>query len=454
MQMNLKRLVGFFFRTFILFSLPLFIQSFAHARETIGFGYEEDLTSPRLIFDVRDEFTGARISDSEIQISGDAVKIVSVKREGYAEVMIAGLKTGKLTVFLKPTGSLGSQAIVSGDLQNYLPLLPGNVDGGLILRTLGVTDLLSLNPDTLMSPLKDTIQLVGPREIPSNLVFPDQRIGLVIRLNKPTYRLPMSSYRKGRIVAIHAAIPTTSLLSLPSSPKAADLANVLSARKIGWTEELSPTESVTKPIAFSTNVDRKISLVVPKPPFPADLYGLNFLDLQSDRQSLLTSDVKALKQGTYEAAGVNTISLGVVTSLPNGASQKVVAAALANDGDQISVNILAHEAQVTAPEFMPVEVLARAFPKVMKVKAPAKGMIIVSLQEKTSADGNFGKQIFVLPGAGEVSVPLQDLSATMKASRYSVSRLEFDDGYQPNHFEGGEVAKNLKRFTFSGSDLD
>ena len=433
----------------------------SQARETIGFGYVENLVSPALNVEVRDEFTGTVIPDPEVTTSGDALKIVSVRRAGYTEVIVAGLKKGKLTVYLKPVGATGSQALLTGVVQNYLPLLSGNVDGGLVLRTLGVSDLLSLNPDTLLSPLKDTIKVLGSREVPSNLVFPDQRIGGIFLLNKPIYRLPMSSYRKTRMVAIQAAIPTGSLMSLPSPPKATDLVNLLNARKIGFTEELSPTGTVTKNIPLTTNVDRRSILEVATPNFPSDIFGLNLIDLTSDRQSLIASDVKAVKEARRArgADAVNEISLGSLSVVPAGGTQKIVAAAIGEKGNLLSVSILPGSlpggaGRVKAPTFLGPAILPKgALPKEYPVTGVERGIMILSLQEPSSPDGNFGKQVFVLPSMGTFSIPVQALALGMKVDRFTVSRLEFDEAFDSKKFEAGEVVKNLSRFTFSNTDI-
>lgn len=430
----------------------MFFSATCNARETIGFGYKENPNSNSLSINVIDEFTGLPLLDAEINQNS---KYVSVKRNGYTDVIIFGLNNGDLTVYLKPTASFGAQAEYSGQLTDYLPQVSGSVDGGLVLRSLGVSDLLALNPDTLMSPLKDTIQALGSRDIPSNLVFPDQRIaGGLLRLNKPTYRLPMSTMRTSRLVSLEASIQTSSLLGLPSKPRAADFVNLLNARKMGFTEEFTPTGSANKNIALTTAIDQKCTLSVPAADFPSDLFGLNTIDLKSDSQSFMPTDVKALKVGTYDETKSSLISLLAPSKLPSGSSMKVVAAALSENGTTISVSILPFSQSVKAPPFLKSEHLKDGpIPSQMTLKSGNLQIVNLSLFEKTDATGVYGKQIFILPNAKEVTLNLKEFTADLKVSRISLERLEFNSAFNPNDFEAGEVVNKLSQFTFSGMNV-
>lgn len=426
-------------------------------KESVGFSFLPGAARDLRGVDVAvvDEFTGTTLGDARIEVTGSGARTVTVTRPGYTALTVYGVKAGQMKVFLKPVPALATDAIANGKLTNGLPGLSGHVDGGLILRSLGISDLLTLNMDSLLSPLKDTIQLLGPRQIPSNLVFPDQRVGLVIRLNKPIYRLPVSTARRVRLLGVQAAIHATSLLEMPSRPDPVFFANLLKLRKIGWTSELSPTGNFTQDISLTTELRPRFNVNVGLPPFAANLFALSLTDLANDRQSLVVSDVKAVRQGTYELNRSARIPLMAPASIPSGAGQHVITAAVSEKGERISAVLsLAPSADLTAAPFLDAPLLSsQRLPATMKVQAGANGFTILSLMEKFANGGYDAHHVVVLPAAGEVEVPLTELASGRNVVQLGLAQLEFSAPISETEMDGVDVMKSLSRFTFSRGEI-
>lgn len=432
-------------------------------RESVGFSFASGLapTDPRGVdVEAFDEFTGELLTDARIEVVNESranenTKTVSVSRPGYASLTIYGVTAPRMKAFLKPEAALGIAAVSNGKLTGYLPGYTEHVDGGLMLRSLGVSDLLALNINSLLSPLKDTIQLLGSRKVPSNLVFPYQRVGLLFTLNKPTFRLPVSTARRTRLMAVQAAIRTTQLLDMPSNPDPVFLVNLLKTRKLGFTDELMPTGDFTQDIPLSIDLRSTYTVHVPLPPFGADLFALSLTDLANDRQSLVVSDVKAAREGTYELFLGKQLKLMAPTALPSGSAQHVIAAAVSNGGDRISaVLMLNPSTTVQAPAFLNApQVKDGPLPEQMKIQAPRDGIALVSLMEARNEAGFAAHHVVVLPEAGEVALPLKTLAGTMPVAKLGVAQLEFTGGFSAKDVDGADVMKKLSRFTFSSGEV-
>lgn len=423
--------------------------------ETLGFSWEQksEETAAAINVDVIDEYTGIPINDADVQIEGSSLKNVTVSRSGYSKFTIMGLqRAGHLTVFLKPNEAFGTGAVASGKLNEYAPGWTKHVDAGLILRSLGISDLIAFNAESMMSPLKDTINVVGARKIPSNLVFPPQKVNLFVSLNKPNFRMPMSVGRHMRLMAFQTAMLTNQLLDLPSDPMAVDLVNLLKNRKIGWSERLSPKGDFKQDFTLTHNLVEKYEVEAAAPPFEADLFAISALDLSSDRQELIPADLKAAKRGTYSRIRGAKFKLKAPETMPAGSEQQLLIAALADKGSRVSAALIDKPtAKSKVPEFLNIQQLPKSkqLPDQLVVKPLQKGMTFVMVMGN-SLDAY---QIVVLPTQKETTLNLRKLAGDVPAKSYSVTDLEFTESFIPSKIDGVKEVIGLRRFAFTKSTL-
>lgn len=448
-----SRLIGIALSCAFLFGS---ISARAATPESIGFSFvERSVSDPSgMMVQAFDELTGDFIPDAQIQVSDlvghTDLKVVHVRRTGYSGVSVYGIRKGALAVMLKPDTALGTSAVSSGELRNYLPYLSGHVDGGIILRTLGVSDLLNLNVDSLLSPLKDEIRALGRRLIPSNIVFPRQTVSVIVKLDKPLFRLPMSTGRYTGLVGAQAAIRVGDLLGLPADPDPVDFANLLKLRKIGWTERLNPGADFYRDIPLTHELDQNLLVKIQNIPYAANIFALSLVDLNDDRQALTVADVKGIRNGTYDAASGVSLSLMSPKTLPIGAVSYVIGAAISEDGRQISASILDATSKRADVKNLLVAPRIGVAPKDgMDVQTLSQtGLSAVMIQEKLSTRGARSHRAFVLPEAGRTRVDFQTIFPGVALDQVGLSQMEFQS-LDARSVDGVSLSRLLKRFTYS-----
>lgn len=445
----------------VLFSAILSVSSaFAAApSESIGFTFvEQAVTDPSgMQVEAFDELTGLKIADAQIQVAAlpgsTTLKVVHARRTGYAGASVYGIRGGFLKIMLHPDSAMGTSAVAKGELLGYLPFLPGHVDGGIILRTLGVSDLLSLNVDSLLSPLKDEIRLLGKREIPSNIVFPKQTVSVIVKLNKPVYRLPMSTGRYTGLVGAQAAIPVADLLGLPAKPDPVDFANLLKLRKLGFTERMNPSGDFGRDIPLTTDLGASLQVKMENIPYDSNLYALSLIDMNDDRQHLAVADVKGVRKGSYDKKRGVMVDLVAPTSMPSGSMPYAIAAAMSEDGNQLSATVLnATSKKVSVNDLFMAPKIGIAPKDAMDVTALSASTIsALTISEKLTPTGARSHRVFVLPEAGKAHIEFQTVFPGVVLDQLGLSQMEFA-AVDPRSIDGVDIARHLKRFTYSISD--
>lgn len=187
---------------------------------------------------------------------------VTVFKEGYQIVSVRENTASELTLNLVPTFS-DSYNTLRGNLTGFVPADSDDyVQVGLVAKALKVSDLAQMDPASFISPWKDTIDVFGKREIPSNLVLPDQTLSiwfLSVHLDKPEYRLPVpqgSSERYFGITAQAVAQDLVQAVRNKADPYA--LLDLLEFKTVGAS---SPTTVPTVDSDIPLNIDAKDALL-------------------------------------------------------------------------------------------------------------------------------------------------------------------------------------------------
>lgn len=418
--------------------------------ETLGFSFVGDRAATALQVDVVDELSGLPILDADVQMSGIDQRWVRVRKEGYGELIIGQVPPGRLTVYVKPTGVLGNSEVVEGEPSGYLPFRRGDVEAGLVIRALGVSDLVALNVQSLISPLKDSVNILGARQLPSNLAFPSQRVNFLVSINKPTFRMPMSAVRQSRLSVVHASGGLMTLAGLPSDPGAHDYVNLLTPRKVGWSAPFLPNSRSRVSPAMSVELPQTQTLTVAGYPFEGHYYGMNLIDLESNRQSMVATDVKAVP---ISSDAQTTIQLKTPATAPAGSTLVPIAAAISNGGNRISAAIATLGSSQPVQFLSPPDLAPGPLPASYAVAPADHAYTVLTAHEASQPVGNRSVQVVVFPSSNGAIVPLADLSRGIQAVRWTLSQLEFDSAHRMDQVSAETLPQLLKRFTFSLAEV-
>ncbi len=464
-----------------VFSLNLIIISNSYS-ESLGFSIK-DSSDPEVAVLVLDDETLAPIQGAQVIISklrqekGSNSLMLTVIKEGYVRFSLIGNFTN-VTVYLKPSPAGMTSHLVAGNFQGWDPL-PGKklVQLGLNFKCPNVLEFLDFQTGMFFSPIKDTINVHGDRQVPSNLVLPDQTVSYSffnIRLNKPEYHWPLFPTRPLRLVAFEATSKVSDLMGAVQGGYTADILNKINFGRVGLTDVFMPQSGLHKDIALGyVLTPKQYQVISAQPSFKADVLVASFLDLDGNRQAFLPFDVKTaatLSQPNVlpvDLAGMKLKRRKVLTGV-----EQVLTVAVGENSKLIS-GILSpakggkKSLAVTPGVFLPVVPVEdyTQLPTVIKTQAFSQGIRVMSFY-KTQAIPSFDFfldldstpptqnpeitypvwTVAVLPGAGEVSVSTEGLDGI---KQYSISTLDFGPIFNQNSIDVFLVLKALSRFSKS-----
>ena len=158
-----------------------------------------------------------------------------------------------------PSIPLDTYAVLNGRLNGFKE----NDDDdkamvGLVAKALEITDLVQLDSSSFISPLRDTIDVFGRREIPSNLVLPDQSFPIYfipIRVNKPNYRLPALTGSSSRYFGVSGTVNVKSAVSAIRNDDAWGIINLLAFNKVGVTNVIEAPQGNRQTMKVDVNSD-------------------------------------------------------------------------------------------------------------------------------------------------------------------------------------------------------
>ncbi|MBI3541708.1 MAG: hypothetical protein HY075_00315 [Deltaproteobacteria bacterium] len=137
---------------------------------------------------------------------------------------------------------------------------------GLVAKALEMTDLVDLDTSSFISPMKDSIDVLGKRDIPSNIVLPDQTFPVYfipIHVDKPVYRLPVLSGSSSRYFGVSGLVNVQDAINAIRQGTAWDIINLLEINKVGVTKPVpvsSPPRDISLNVAQDTAISQKLTL--------------------------------------------------------------------------------------------------------------------------------------------------------------------------------------------------
>jgi hypothetical protein len=485
----------------LLFSWPDYAQS-----ESLGFslalraGVESSTLQVQVIDDITHtpiEGAGVTVSDSlgtaeasfviEAETPKDGVihfarptsgpLTLGVFKENYIAFAIVGIQSDEATVFLKPLQLPDQYTLVKGELGGWNPS-PGKkfVQAGLVFRSMSAMDLLDFQVQSFFSPLKDTLEVMGKREIPSNVSLPDQEVAFLLgtlRLNKPAFRIPLYSQRKIRLAALQGSSKVSDVIAaVQGGGFNAELLNKLNFTRFGISSALEPIAD----LKLDFNADYVLSPLqrevrITRPPFPADVIVLSGMDLEGDRQVLIPMDIKTAIS-IQNPNQIKEVKLAGLSESIENSQTLIVTTAVGKNAKRLSGVITESKiANVQVGEFINVKEIGdfRQLPDRVGVVAPLQGVGMLTLcakgigprfegmsevefpqnpgAEKTAEYHYTTEIIYVLPVAGEVKVPIQTVHSIPKISKYAVSQVEFNPAFDERIIDGNKILQKIRRFT-------
>ena len=109
---------------------------------------------------------------------------------------------------------------------------------GLVAKAMEMSDLVQLDSSSFISPMKDTIDLLGKRNIPSNIVLPDQTFPVYfipVHVDKPVFRLPVLEGTSSHYFGVTGAVVVQDAINVIRGSNAWDIINLLEFQKVGLT---------------------------------------------------------------------------------------------------------------------------------------------------------------------------------------------------------------------------
>lgn len=498
--------------SFVAIFLANLIHFKAFAQESLGFSLKQE---PSLIgkveVTVQDDSTEAALMGAQIRIEErvfDASTIVqttgtsgqlsldwdtrvkkynlTIDKTGYSRLTLIGISANQVSVFLKPIAE--TPRLASGHSDVWLPSLGrSTIQAGIVFKSLSPTQFISFDLGGLLSPLKDQIDVWGKRDVPSNVVFPDQTISVIIgssRINKPDYRLPLRPSK------------TLSLTHLQLKVKVSDLlSDVQNKKGISTINHLTFTQSEVSPDSLNSGnlsqdfkspqpiLPAKYTVTVNELPFKSDLVVGSFA-FSSGREgiwipndfkvaaSLADQKIKPVNLGAQNADGIIVAAFalgehgsqvaGVLEKNPNTQAKITGFNALPLIAD---FNVLPNQIPLVAPandhelKMMTFEEVVQST-EIAQPAQPSKSLQSkdpIALLRKVFAQPvptiNTYWSIVIFPGATNTDIPTQTLGQ-FKITSYGLTRLDFP-GLRLNgdSFDGRSELLNLKSFARSTAKL-
>ena len=191
---------------------------------------------------------------------------VTAKAKGYTLVTLYKLQNQEYDIFLPLKKAIddSNKIKVRGTVSNFHKIKSndGVLDFGLTLPFLELDRILSLNPSVFLSPTV-TVNIVGDREIPGNIVIPRQTEYFFVTLKKENFELDMEAGKSIGMSTVSASAPT-SITSALSDGNVFEVFKLISMKKIGIKFDYIPsTTFLNFPLDYDLKPKLEYSCIVP-----------------------------------------------------------------------------------------------------------------------------------------------------------------------------------------------
>ncbi len=383
-------------------------------------------------------------------------RCITVRKDGYTTLSLLGVQSPTVTIYLKgilaPGTPQAQPVMASGTMASWPRMDSKNVTAGVVFKSMSPFDLLHFDSGSFISPLKDTIDVLGPRQIPSNISVPDQTITVVfapVRLRKPEFRLPLARAASVTLAAIQGSIPVSDVLSAVQGGKASlELLNKLKVSRAAIAPNLPADADIKRTLDANIPLSPQHKVTVSQPPFAGDILVTALTDLNGDRMTLLPTDIKQ----AYDAGKPGAIRPVQLNGPSGSQSRAVVAVAMSEKARQISgVVAVPAGADVNTGAFLPAVALndSETLPAQIALPSVTHGVSAAIFESEHSTQWI----VYALPGASRASVPASHLDSKERLTQYSVLSLELAQTFDGRELDGTTALKGLRRFSRSKANV-
>lgn len=386
---------------------------------------------------------------------------VTARHPGYASTSVLGVQPGELDLYLKKAPPPAAETPVqSGRMPRWQIGSNSYIYAGLVFKALSASDLLGFDSRTLVSPIKDTIDVLGPQQVPSNFVAPRQDVPILfgsVRLQKEVYRLPMAPSPSQRLVGIQGQALVSDLLGLiqGGGRPSVDLLNKLKFTRVGVSAPfaLEPGQAPpTREVDASTPLQPLFNVVSQAPSFASDLFVVAATDLTTDRSELMPTDVKLARREEDGLAPAKRLSLAAPATPLEGTTSWILSVATVGQGKRLTGVLTQAQrgTNITPEPFLEVE-QAQDFtsaPEQFEL-APAGGRVGSTLRSLVLLGREHAPlaYVFVLPGTPAARVSRQALSGEAELEGFDRLTLEMETALLERAIDGTSAMAGLRRFT-------
>ncbi len=388
----------------------------------------------------------------------NAPKTLTVSKKGYVTLSVAGILNKKIQIYLKPASDSSMTVLASGSVQDWkTPELGKLIYAGVVFPNINAYDFFRFNASLFVSPLRDVIDVYGPRNIPSNLTFPAQDINVIVgkvHLDKPDYRLPVLSNRSVKLIGLQGQLQVRDALSIITgggSGANLDLINQLKITHLGMTDTIQTSQDFKMNAQLSIPLKPKFKVTVNPPPFRSDVFVAAISDLDGNRKTLVPTDIKvpvfAAKPGEVKSVDLNSSENKL------GKSEHILTVAVSKN-PKIATGILTNDpnGDLIKPgeylPFYPLNTVTNPKDDYYEIQAPTRGIGALVFDTTQPV-----WMVYALPAAQKVKVPKKLAIDQFQAATTSTVQLEFGSQFNPGEIDGVRVIEKLSRFAASIHNL-
>lgn len=172
---------------------------------------------------------------------------------------------------------------------------------GFVAKTIEIDDLVQLDSGVFISPVSDTIDVMGSRKIPSNIVLPDQTFTIYffpIHVNKPVYRLPVRQDSKDRFFGISGILDAEEAVSAIRNSDPFGIINALETKKVGVSGLVSiPKSTESQVISLNLHTGTDLSKKVSVYPSSASRFG--YIEPMGGSRKHLIASLWEIESGVF-----------------------------------------------------------------------------------------------------------------------------------------------------------
>lgn len=340
----------------------------------------------------------------------------------------------------------------------------GFVDVGVVIPALTRLDLASFQASTLLSPEIDTIKTVGQTlHVPSNITLPDQSenvFPVVVRLNKPTYRMFVDRHASYKVVSAHVKFPLKKVISETQDGKdGIELMNYFTFLEAGVNNTIiaSDKQSVNLPVnqlQFSSTVSA-VAPTIDK------AQGIIAVALVKDGDHLYPTDIKNLVSKEMRALSYPASSTGFIL----GALHNEVLSPLgaANDFMSVELKETSHAGEF---QFLPMVAAPKVALGTLTLNPPAlptklnsvatfaslSKIEVKKMGEKSYEVKNPEWDVYVPAWVSEIALPSMTLELAPNQMRWEATFMAAPKGASPSELGPG-LMNSVTHLTRSAVDL-